>query len=438
MIGLQLVATLLPMSSRMAELIQSADDLANAGRLADAERVWQEVHRLQPGHPKALFSLGIHALNRQDFPAALKLLRAARTAAPNSLPVLMALWGASRQLGDAAGEREAIEAALAADAYFLPALLAKANWLEHHDRPAMAAMTYMNCLKISPPEPHWPENLKPQLIHARHFVERHVAAFEAHLERRLAAPMTALPEALAPRWREAASILAGKSQPFHATCNQLQVPRLPAIPFFDRSQFAWCKDLEARTDAIREELITVMEQDRGKFSPYIAFEPGQPVNQWKELNHSDRWNSLHVWRNGIPVPEVQQRCPQTTRALSAVPMADISGLCPNVMFSILAPRTRIPPHHGETNARLVVHLPLIVPEGCRYRVGFEERQWKVGEVLIFDDSIEHEARNDSDEFRAVLIFDVWNPLLEPAERELVKAMTAASREFDVIASVPDP
>ena len=111
-------------------------------------------------------------------------------------------------------------------------------------------------------------------------------------------------------------------------------------------------------------------------------------------------------------------------------MAEIGGLCPNAMFSVLAPHTQIPPHHGETNARLVVHLPLIVPEGCTYRVGFERRGWTEGEVLIFDDTIEHEARNDGDLPRTVLIFDVWNPLLSLAEREMVKAMTKAAREFN--------
>ena len=68
--------------------------------------------------------------------------------------------------------------------------------------------------------------------------------------------------------------------------------------------------------------------------------------------------------------------------------ASIAGNCPNAMFSALAPRTHIPPHHGETNARIVVHLPLIVPEKCGgIRVGFQQREWKVGELLIFDDSI---------------------------------------------------
>jgi hypothetical protein len=42
---------------------------------------------------------------------------------------------------------------------------------------------------------------------------------------------------------------------------------------------------------------------------------------------------------------------------------------------------------------------------------------------VFDDTIEHEAWNDSDTPRAILIFDVWNPLLTEAERDLIQAAT---------------
>jgi aspartate beta-hydroxylase len=417
------------MADSVAQLVQTAGQLANAGRWEDAERVWTQVRRLEPQNPMALFSLGIHALKRKDASAALELLRAARNAAPQDIAVLMNLGAACRLQGDAAGEREAIDAALALDAYFIPALLAKAAWLERHGSATAAATTYINCLKISPPEPQWPAHLKLHLEHARQVAKRHVADYEAHLERRLAEPIAALPASLAGRWREAATILARKSEPFPAKSNQLHVPRLPAIPFFDRSLFPWCAGLEARTDLIRDELVAALQGGRDGFSPYIAYEPGQPVNQWKELNKSDRWSALHLWRSGVPVVENQERFPATTGALAALPMADIGGLCPNAMFSVLAPHTHIPPHHGETNARVIVHLPLIVPDGCWYRVGFEQRRWRVGEALIFDDTIEHEARNDSDQLRVVLIFDVWNPLLEPAEQELVKAMAAAAREF---------
>jgi aspartyl/asparaginyl beta-hydroxylase (cupin superfamily) len=92
------------------------------------------------------------------------------------------------------------------------------------------------------------------------------------------------------------------------------------------------------------------------------------------------------------------------------------------MFSLLAPRTLIPPHVGINNARLVCHLPLIVPEGCWFRVGAETRCWRPGEAFIFDDTIEHEASNPSDDLRVVFIFDVWHPDLSPPERDAVAAL----------------
>jgi aspartyl/asparaginyl beta-hydroxylase (cupin superfamily) len=108
---------------------------------------------------------------------------------------------------------------------------------------------------------------------------------------------------------------------------------------------------------------------------------------------------------------------------------DIAGLCPNAMFSALAPGAHIPPHTGETNARLVAHLPLVVPEKCNYRVGFDWRQWREGKCWVFDDTLEHEARNDSDQLRVILMFDVWNPLLSLAEREMATALAGAMRDW---------
>jgi aspartate beta-hydroxylase len=96
------------------------------------------------------------------------------------------------------------------------------------------------------------------------------------------------------------------------------------------------------------------------------------------------------------------------------------------MFSLLAPRTRIPPHTGVANTRLVCHLPLIVPADCGFRVGATIREWKPGEAFVFDDTIEHEAWNDSDELRVVFICDLWAPALGAKEREAVAAVIAAT------------
>lgn len=99
------------------------------------------------------------------------------------------------------------------------------------------------------------------------------------------------------------------------------------------------------------------------------------------------------------------------------------------MFSILDPQTRIPPHTGPANTRLVAHLGLVVPESCGFRVGGEHRDWRRGEAFVFDDTIEHEARNNSAQTRAILIVDVWAPSLSAAELQLLRALSSRVCEY---------
>jgi len=65
---------------------------------------------------------------------------------------------------------------------------------------------------------------------------------------------------------------------------------------------------------------------------------------------------------------------------------------------------------------------LVVPAGCGFRVGAETRAWEEGRAWAFDDTIEHEAWNDSGSPRAILIIDAWNPLLTEAERTAIRAI----------------
>jgi aspartyl/asparaginyl beta-hydroxylase (cupin superfamily) len=418
-------------SNTLDSLVHAAGAAASQGKWNEAEQLWKKVLALDPSQPQALYSLGVHAFKRGQLAEALQTLQAAHASAPRDPVILLSISVVLREQGDPAGELKAIDAALAADPYFLAGLLAKAGYLERHGRPKAASPIYRNALKVAPPEPHWPASLREQLKHGRALVETTGIEMANFLAERAGSRLAALTPAEAARWREAGAILSGQSQPYPSVCSQLHVPRLPAIPFFDRADFDWVESLEAKTEAITAEMTRVLTQAHGEFKPYIAYQPGTPVNQWHELNHSERWSSYFLWRNGQPVGEHLAACPVTAQALADVNMTDIGGLCPNSIFSVLAPHTCIPPHHGETNARVIVHLPLVVPDNCLYRVGFEQRRWKVGEVLIFDDSIEHEARNDSDELRVVLIFDVWNPLLSAAERDMVRMLSAAVREFAV-------
>ena len=137
-----------------------------------------------------------------------------------------------------------------------------------------------------------------------------------------------------------------------------------------------------------------------------------------------------MWRDGKRIDDAIARCPRTAALLERVPKVDIPETGPTVFFSILAPKAHIPAHMGVTNTRLIVHVPLVIPPGCRFRVGSETREWEFGKAFVFDDTIEHEAWNDSDVPRAVLIFDIWNPYLTLAERDLVRAAVAGVQEYN--------
>jgi aspartyl/asparaginyl beta-hydroxylase (cupin superfamily) len=118
-------------------------------------------------------------------------------------------------------------------------------------------------------------------------------------------------------------------------------------------------------------------------------------------------------------------------ALENVPLCLIPGQMPSVLFSRLAPGTRIEPHHGAVNSRLICHLPLLVPQHCgELRVGNYSKAWREGELLVFDDSMEHEAWNHSRERRVVLLFDIWRPELDPEEWHWVAKMLQAVKAYE--------
>jgi aspartyl/asparaginyl beta-hydroxylase (cupin superfamily) len=137
------------------------------------------------------------------------------------------------------------------------------------------------------------------------------------------------------------------------------------------------------------------------------------------------WSAYYLWKNGQPVAANVARFPNTMRALRDVPLCHVSQRSPSILFSLLQPGAHIPPHNGLVNTRLVCHLPIIVPGPSRFRVGNETREWREGQAWLFDDTMEHEAWNDSDRARVVLLFDVWRPELSDEERRLVAGLFEA-------------
>jgi aspartate beta-hydroxylase len=137
------------------------------------------------------------------------------------------------------------------------------------------------------------------------------------------------------------------------------------------------------------------------------------------------WTGHYFYRHGERREENCAACPSTAAALDGIALIRIRAHGPEVLHSVFTPGTHLLPHRGVTNARAVSHLPLIVPPGCTLRVGGEQRQWREGQTLVFDDTYEHEAWNRSAAVRVVLIADVWNPHLTEVERAAIGDVIAA-------------
>jgi aspartyl/asparaginyl beta-hydroxylase (cupin superfamily) len=245
--------------------------------------------------------------------------------------------------------------------------------------------------------------------------------FAAHLEQALSDRFAGEP--LGKRVGTAVDVMLGRKQVYLQQPTSFYFPGLPQIEFYERERFSWLAGMEAAVPDMRAELEAVLAED-GAFIPYVEGEPNRPKALHRLLGDPS-WGAFHLWKQGAPVAGNADRCPRTMAALARAPMPRVGGRSPMALFSLLRPGAHIAPHTGLLNTRLICHIPLIVPGHCRLRVGNEVREWEEGKALIFDDSIEHEAWNDSDGTRVILLFEIWRPELDEAERAQVAALYEA-------------
>ena len=407
----------------------AVDRAIQAGNDADADRAIAQARALAPDHPGVLNVAGMRALASGDARTARSLLE--RAAGIDPAPLLwvnVAL--ANRELAEPAAERDALEKALQIDPRYFPALLHKARLFEREGKLKAAAYMYHAFLSCLPPGLQQPPAVQEAVAHAEQVLLDNNRALDAFLEPRVEAARARHRGESLERFEACLQTLLGKRGFYRPEPTFMLFPRVPAIEFIERSHYPWLDAFDAATEEIRAEALAALAGAAGDFVPYISKPAGSPVDQWRELNNSKRWSTYFLLKNGRAQEEHLARCPRTAALLKSAPLCEIAGHAPTAFFSVLAPRTRIPPHTGVTNTRFIVHLPLVVPPGCSYRVGAERREWREGHAWVFDDTFEHEAVNDSDQPRIVLIFDVWNSFLTPAERDLVAAVTAGVQDYN--------
>jgi len=167
--------------------------------------------------------------------------------------------------------------------------------------------------------------------------------------------------------------------------------------FIDTGDFPFVKTLEDNWRLIRDECSRLLEQE---FDPWV-----------QNAMYKSGWTIYGLVALDKTIAEHAEKCPKTTEILSGITGITLAG------FSRMAPGTVIKPHVGWAKSVYRLHLGLIVPEQCALRVGGETRRWEEGKCLIFDDTVEHEAWNKSDNVRINLLLDFLRPGIESADKD---------------------
>ncbi|MGQ3099431.1 MAG: aspartyl/asparaginyl beta-hydroxylase domain-containing protein [Sphingopyxis solisilvae] len=364
---------------------------------------------------------GVDALQRGQADIARARFETITQSGRANAQIWMLLAVACRGTADRAAEEAALDQLLAIEPQAVRGHVMKGDCRAAADDDRAALRSYEIALLIAARQ-DIPADLRAELQRAETWVDE----FKRRVDEQREAKLTARglpPERRSPRFQQSLDILAGRKRIFVQEPTGYYVPELPQVQFFDTGAFDWVPKVEAAAGAIRQEIADLLAGGIDGFRPYMQAHTDQPRADVNALLDNRDWSALFFCENGIMSDDIVARCPATWAAVQHAPLPRIRN-SPTVMFSLLRAGARIAPHTGTHNARLICHLPLIVPPDCGFRVGNQVRQWEEGKLLIFDDTIEHEAWNNSNQDRVVLIFDIWRPELSAREREEIAAFFA--------------
>lgn len=317
---------------------------------------------------------------------------------------------------------EALDQVLLEDPTNLRALLMKGDAIWDDGKHAEAATLYNYIRKLVPDATSLEGAARQMVERVYSRLDTHTSGVRGHLEQFLKGrePASSSDYELA-RFERAKGLLFGQRQRFVQEPRSLYYPELPDREFYEPSDYAWTEKLIAAEPLIRKE-FEALKSRPDAFTPYIHASGNVPIDRNNPLLDNQDWSAVHLQKNGVVDHELAALMPTVLDVLEDAPLERVDGRGPSVLISRLAPGAHIPPHTGYLNTRLTCHLPIIIPGDCSIRVGNETRQWRSGEMLMFNDTINHEAWNKSSDERFVLIFFVWRPELSAADRTLVKAL----------------
>jgi len=170
----------------------------------------------------------------------------------------------------------------------------------------------------------------------------------------------------------------------------------PGAHFPDAKRFA------ASWRQLREEALRVAErlQDVPRFHEIMPQQASISANDARD------WRMFILKAYGVEVPRNMAACPTFAALVASSPDVLSASL------SFLAPWKHIPPHRGPFRGVLRFYLVLVMPvapdggPAAVLRIGDAEYRLASGDMLLWDDTYEHEVWNTSDEVRVALLLDI--------------------------------
>lgn len=376
---------------------------------------------MTPEDARAALREGTTALRQGDLERASDLLEAARGNVPDVEFPWQTLAELQIKQGRLVEAGESLERILTTTPGDLRALLLRGYALEKQGEDRAAASFYLTARAHAAAAGTPPRELLGMLEHGARFAAEAHRRFERHLRQSLG-------EALSSAMQEAIGLLTGEREIYPQQPSVFYYPGLAPRRFFEPEEFPWLEDMLALLPAMQAELAAIMAEGTDGFAPYVQRHKDRPAPNNPLLDHPD-WTAFYFWQNGAIVEDNARRCPATMEALAMAPMPHARGRQPNAHWSRLLPGAHIAPHTGMLNTRLICHIPILTAPECTLRVGSETRGWVDGIPLIFDDSIEHEARNAGTQERVVLLFEIWRPDVPERDRADISRIFEAIGDY---------
>jgi aspartate beta-hydroxylase len=426
-------------SANLKNKLEYANSLILSGQVLQAEQLYATILIERPGELAALSALADLAVQRGDFSRAAQFLDDATRHHPGDFQLKLSYAAVLSKTNQLAKGIEQLESVVASAPTFYAAWLFLGQLLDAKGNRAGALQAWFKAVIGAQRAGQWIDErttesqIIDQVIAAIEQVRvgRKELLYSSYQDLRLRYSSKEL--------ERVDRALSGYLREWNATPPDARqrprffyFPDLPNQPYHDPFLHSWAKQLQSSFEAIRNDAMRVFAEDQ-EFQPFLEKRADRPNPEHiKGAGAAPSWEAFFFYRHGERFDNNHDRCPATSAVLESIDLCRISEQAPEICFSVLRPGTEILPHYGVSNVRLVMHLPLIVPEKCALNlIDVGEHHWKEEQLVMFDDTYQHEAWNHSDSPRIVLLMDCWNPHLTPVERVAVKQLVEMITAFQL-------